>query len=113
MSGIRPVPKVLTWIGHRFRDADGVGHLDQALVGKSGGHEVLREMTRRVCRAAVHLGRILAGERAAAVRCASAVGIDDDLPPGQTGVAVRSADLEPAGRVDVDDRVLVQHIPPG
>jgi hypothetical protein len=30
----------------------------------------------------------------------AAVGIDDDLPPSQPGVAHRAADLEPAGRVD-------------
>jgi hypothetical protein len=37
----------------------------------------------------------------------AAVGVDDDLASRQAGVAVRPADLENAGRIDVPDGVLV------
>jgi hypothetical protein len=58
---------------------------------------------------AVHLGRILAGEGAAAVTGHAAVGVDDDLATGQAAVAHRAADDELAGRVDVELGVLVSH----
>ncbi len=90
--------------GDRLGDADGIGDLDQALVGEAGGDQVLGEMPCRIRRAPVHLGRILSGECSAAVRCPAAVGVDDDLASGQAGVAVRAADFKPPGRVDVDDQ---------
>ena len=37
----------------------------------------------------------------------AAVGVDDDLASGETAVAVRAADHEVAGRVDVDLVVVV------
>src|SRR6478735_4994728 len=49
---------------------------------------------------AVDLGRVLAGEGAAAVAGHAAVGVDDDLAAGQAGVAHRAADLETPGGVD-------------
>src|SRR3546814_15889222 len=62
-----------------------------------------------LCRSrAVDLGRVLAGERAAAVAGPAAVGVDDDLAPGQAAVAHRAADHELAGRVDVELGALVQ-----
>ena len=88
----------------RLRDADRVGDLDLAAVGETGGDDVLRHVARRVRGRAVDLRRVLAGERAAAVRGRAAVGVDDDLAPGQAGVAHRAADHELAGRVDVDER---------
>src|SRR5215469_5145183 len=30
----------------------------------------------------------------------SAVGVDNDLPPGEPGISDRTADYEPAGRID-------------
>ena len=86
-----------------MRDADRVGDLDLAAVGEARGDDVLRHVARRVRGRAVDLRRILARERAAAVRRGAAVGVDDDLAPGQAGVAHRAADHELAGRVDVDE----------
>jgi hypothetical protein len=43
------------------------------------------------------------------VPAATAVGVDDDLAAGQADVAVRAADLEAAGRVDVD---VISIVPP-
>src|SRR5262249_26219148 len=53
---------------HRIGDADRIGDLDRALAGETRRHDVLGEIARRVSRRAVDLGRVLAGERAAAMR---------------------------------------------
>ena len=86
-----------------MRDADRVRDLDLAAVGEAGRDDVLRDVARRVGGRAVDLRRILARERAAAVRGGAAVGVDDDLAPGQARVAHRAADHELPGRVDVDE----------
>ena len=51
----------------RLGDADGVRELDQALIGQAGSPQVLGDVAAQVASRAVDLGRILAGERAAAV----------------------------------------------
>ena len=86
-----------------MRDADRVGDLDLAALREAGGDDVLRHIARRVGGRAVDLRRILARERAAAVRRSAAVRVDDDLPPGQARVAHRPADHELPGRVDVEE----------
>ncbi len=73
------------------------------------GDDVLRDVARGVRRRAIDLRRILAGERAAAVRRGAAVGVDDDLAAGEAGVAVRAADLEAAGRIHEEPRAR-QHV---
>ena len=85
----------------RLRHADRVGELDGAAVGEPGRDHVLGEIARRIGGRAVDLGRVLAGECAAAMGGRTAVGVDDDLAAGQAGVAVRTADDELAGRIDV------------
>ncbi len=94
--------------------ADGVADLHQALGGQAGGHDVLGHVAGGVGGRPVDLGRILARKRAAAVRGCAAIGVDDDLAPGQAAIALRAADHEAAGRVDqvVDvalDQVLGQY----
>src|SRR5204863_1307897 len=52
-------------------------------------------------------------ERAAAVTGHAAVGVDDDLAPGQAAVADGAADDEPAGRVDeevLEQLLLVEEV---
>ena len=91
-----------------MRHADRVGDLQLAAVGQAGGDDVLRHVARRVRGRAVDLGRVLAGERAAAVAGAAAVRVDDDLPAGEPGVPHRAADHELAGRVDEDEVALLE-----
>ena len=43
----------------------------------------------------------------------AAVGVDDDLAAGQSGVTLRTTDHEAAGRVDEPGYVLVVHVRPG
>src|SRR5690606_31254011 len=85
---------------HRVSLSDRVGDLGFAALGETGGDDVLGDPTHRVGGRTVHLGRVLAGEGAATMAGVAAVGVDDDLASGQTGVAHGAADLEPTGRVD-------------
>ena len=99
-----------------YEDADGlgdayrVGYLDQHLVGYTGGHQVLGDVAGRVCRRAIHLTGVLAGEGSAAVGSLAAVGVHDDLAAGQAGVAVRTSDDELAGGIDVEDEAAVEEL---
>src|SRR5436190_5464586 len=84
---------------HRLRDADRVRQLHFRALGDAGGDDVLRDVAGHVARAAVDLAWILTAERPTAVRAAAAVAVHDDLATGQSGIAMRPADDEPAGRV--------------
>src|SRR5260221_11603082 len=86
---------------HRMRDPDRVRDLDLAAVGQTCGDDVLRHVAGGIRGRAVDLRRILAGERAAAVRRSASVRVDDDLAAGETAVAHRAADHELAGRIAV------------
>ena len=91
--------------GDRMCDADGVGQLDLAAVGKAGGDDVLGDVASCIGCTAVHLRRILARECTAAMACPAAVRVDDDLA---ARVALRSADDELARRIDEDLRRVRQ-----
>src|SRR5579862_4851894 len=93
----------------RIRDADRVGKLYERLVSQSGRDHVLGDVSRHVAGRSIDLRRILARERAAAVRGRAAVGVDDDLAAGDAGIAMWTANDEAARRIDVDLRVLVHH----
>ena len=97
----------------RLRHADGVGDLHLAAVGQSCGHDVFGYPARRIGCRAVHLGAVLAGKRPAAVSAHAAVGVDDDLAAGETGVAHGAADDEAARGVHVDLAVVGERHPFG
>ena len=86
-SLILPVPNDLDGDAHRVGHADRVADLNLQPVGRAGGHQVLGDVAHHVGRGAVHLRRVLAREAAAAVAGDAAVGVHDDLAPGQAGVA--------------------------
>ena len=88
--------------GDRLRHTDGIGQLHLDLLGQAGSHQILGHIAGHIGSAAVHLGGVLAGEGAAAVGEIAAVGIHNDLPPGQAGVAVGTADDKMAGGIDED-----------
>src|SRR6185312_2389796 len=89
---------------------DRVSQLHFAARRKLRGHDVLGNVARHIAGGAIDLRRILTRERAAAVTAHAAVGIDDDLAAGQAGVAMRSADYETAGRIDVEFGLRIDHI---
>jgi hypothetical protein len=97
---------------HRSRlgHADGVGDLHFAALGEARSHDVLGHVARSVSGAAVHLGRVLAGEGAAAVARKAAVGVDDDLAAREAAVAHGATYHELAGRVDVELRLRRQQV---
>src|SRR5690349_15424694 len=86
----------------RLGDADRIGELNGAAIRETRSDHVLREVARGVSGRAIDLGRILAGESAAAMRSRAAVSVDDDLAAGQARVTVRTADDKAAGRVHVE-----------
>ena len=92
-----------------LRMADGVGELDLAFRGQSGGDDVFSDPAAHVSGAAVDLAGVLTGEGAAAVTAHAAVGVDDDFPPGQTGIALGSADDEITGGVNEEFGGFGQH----
>ena len=98
-------PRAVRVHHHRdgLRHADRVRHLELGALGQPGRHDGLRDVTGHVRPGAIDLRRILAGERAAAVRAGSPIGVDDDLASGEPGIAHRAARDEPPGRVDVVD----------
>src|SRR5713226_1009989 len=77
--------------GNGLGDADGVSQLHFRLSRQARSHNVLGDVARHVASRAIHLRGILAGERAAAVPAVTAVAVDDNLAPGQSRVAHRSA----------------------
>lgn len=93
--------------GQRLRNADTVGHLHEAATAQFRLDERFRHPSRGVRARSVDLRRVLAAERTATVRTPAAVRVDDDLSAGQTRVALRSADLELARRVQVVDGLVV------
>src|SRR5690606_16527741 len=90
--------------------ADGVGKLNLAALGNPGGDDVLGDPAGGVGGAAVHFGAVLTAERAAAMSPHAAVGVHDDLAPGQPGIAHRPADDETPGGVGEDEHVFVHQV---
>ena len=88
--------------GQWMRDADGVRQLQLEAPRQPGRHHVLGHVARHVGGGSVDLGRVLAGEAAAAVAGHAAVGVDDDLAAGEARIPHRPAGHEAPGRVDQD-----------
>src|SRR5262249_25477427 len=94
----------------RLRDADRIGKLDRAAAREPCCDDVLGEIARGISCRAIDLGRVLAGEGAAAMRGRAAISVDDDLSAGEAGVAVGTADKEAAGGIDVVDGLVAQEL---
>src|SRR5208282_5875408 len=81
-----------------------------AAIGQAGGHDVLGDVARHVCGGTIHLGRVLAAERAASVTPHATVSVYDDLASGQAGIAHGAADHEASCGVDVVLGVLIEQV---
>lgn len=92
------------------RNTDGVRDLDENSSAETGADERLGDPSGGVGGRSVDLGVVLAGEGSATVGAPAAVSVDDDLTAGQTGVGLRTANDEAARRLDVVDRVVVEHL---
>src|SRR5215210_3837041 len=95
-----PSPERLNQNRDRPGDSNGIGHLNFATPGQLGFNDVLGHPACGIGCGAIHLRRILAAEGTATVPSHPAVGVDDDLPAGETGVSMRTPDDEAPGRVD-------------
>ena len=93
---------------HRVRHADSVSQLHLASLGQSCGDDILGHVPCHVSGAAIDFGGVFAAEGAAAVAGPAAVGVDDDLSPGQPAVPLRTADFESPRRVHVVGDASVQ-----
>ena len=91
-------------LGHAYR----IGNLHEAFVTHSGGDKVLGDVACCIGAAAVNLGRVFAGECAAAVGSAATVGIDYNLAPGEAGISGGPAYDELSGGVDVQYPVTLE-----
>mmetsp|Transcript_19833 Transcript_19833/g.58928 ORF Transcript_19833/g.58928 Transcript_19833/m.58928 type:complete len:436 (-) Transcript_19833:199-1506(-) len=94
--------------GQRVGQADCVRDLEQAAACEARRDDRLGDLAAHVRGGAVHLGRVLAREGAAAVRAPAAIRVDNDLATCEAGVAMRAADDEAARGVEVEDGVVVQ-----
>ena len=91
-------------LGH----ANCIGNLHQEFVCNSCCYQVLCYVARCIGCTAVHLGRILSGERTATVGAAATVSIYDNLTSGKTCISGRATNHELAGGVHVQDEVAVE-----
>src|SRR5579883_3347686 len=96
--------------GERAGHADRVGDLDLDAFGQAGGDHVLRDVAHSVSSGAVYFGRIFAAESAAAVTGHAAVGIDDNLAPGQASIAHGAASHETPGGVDEEFGLAIEQV---
>ena len=65
-------------------------------------------MTSCISCATVHLTRVFSGESATTVSTFTAVGINDNLTSGQTGISVRTTDDKLSGRVNMIDNLVIE-----
>ena len=87
--------------GHGFGHTDGIGKLYLTPATDSGIHDVLGNVPGHVRCTAVNLCGVFARECPAAVGSITAIGVHDDLPPGQAGVCRRATLHKTPGRIDV------------
>ena len=92
----------------RFSDPNGIGHLDQNLVAKAGGHHVLGNVAGCISGRAVHFGGVFARKGTATVGAFATVGVHNDLAAGEAGIPVGSANHKIPGGVDVVFNGFVQ-----
>lgn len=85
-----------------LRNTDGVRELDEATAGEAGGDERLGDPAADVGSRSVDLGEVLAGEGTTAVGTPAAVGVDDDLAAGETGITLGTTNDEEAGGLDLE-----------
>ena len=87
---------------HRNRvcHSDGVGQLDFTLASQAGSNNIFRHVAGHVGGTAIDLAWVFTAEGATTVGTLAAVGINNDLAPGQTTVAHGATDDKAPGRVD-------------
>ena len=85
----------------RLGDTNGVRQLHQRPPRQLRMHERFGDPPRQIGRRPVDFGVVFAREGPAAMRAPAAVGVNDDLAPGETGVALGTANDEETRRLDL------------
>ena len=85
----------------RLGNADGIGQLNRATIGQTGGNNVFGNIASGIGGGAVYLGRIFAGKGATAMRRGTTISVDDNLAPSQAGIPIGAADDKTAGRINI------------
>ena len=75
--------------------------LDERTAGELGVDQGLGDPAGEVRSGSIDLREILAGESTATVSTPSSVGVDNDLPAGETGITLGSTNDEESGRLDL------------
>ena len=94
--------------GHRLGPPDGIGQGDCAFLREAGGHNILGDAAGHVGAAAVHLGPVLAGQRATAVGRQPSIGVHHQLATGQAGVRLDPTQHKAAGGIDENLGILIR-----
>ena len=96
--------------GYGLCNTDSVCDLHLTLLCKAGLNDVLRNVSCRIGCTTVNLCGVLTGECAAAVARVTAVGVNNDLTTGETCIALRTANYETAGGVNVDVNLAIDKL---
>ncbi|BAT76997.1 hypothetical protein VIGAN_01507600 [Vigna angularis var. angularis] len=92
----------------RLRHTNCIRHLHDASSRKSTRHNALSSLPHNVSTTPINLRGVLPREGTTAMSTPSSVGINDDLPPGQTGVTVRTTNHKTARGVQVENGLLIK-----
>ncbi len=76
-----------------------IGYLKLEAICEAGGHNVLGDIAGHICGRTIHLSGVLAGEGSPAMSGQSAVGINQNLAPGESGVPHWATDNESPGGI--------------
>lgn len=87
---------------HGARHSNGISQFDFAPLRQTCGYNVFGCPPRRIGCAPIYLGRILSAESTAAMTGISAVGINNDLPSGQSAVPLGASYDKSPGRIDLN-----------
>ena len=68
---------------------NGVGDLNFAAVGQTGGNDILGHIAPGISCRAIHFGWVFAGEGPATMAGSATVGVNDDLATGEAAIADR------------------------
>ena len=95
---------------YRLSYANGVSQLNFTFVRQAGSYDVFSNIPCCISTGTVNFCRILTGECAAAMASHAAIGINDNLPSRQAGVALRAAHHKTSGGVDIILGLVIQEL---
>ena len=99
---------------HRYGERCGfpnhIRNLNFQAVGDARRHQIFGNISAHISGAAVDFGGVFTGESAAAMPGDTAVSINQQFTPGETGIGSRAANDKSAGAVDIELSIFIQII---